>query len=58
MQQEPPLFPNATIRENIAYGLEECSLEAVEAAAREANAYASPCSNPDPRPNKDNERYL
>ena len=39
VQQEPPLFPNITIRDNIAYGLADCSMDAVEEAAREANAF-------------------
>jgi ATP-binding cassette subfamily B protein len=36
--QEPPLFPNSTIRENIAYGLADATLAQIEAAATEANA--------------------
>lgn len=40
VQQEPPLFSGATIRENIAYGLSNASHEEIEAAAREANAYS------------------
>ena len=36
--QEPVLYARS-IRENIAYGLESCSLERVEDAARNANAH-------------------
>jgi len=32
--QEPPLFPNATIADNIAYGLEGASLEMIQARDR------------------------
>ena len=37
--QQPPLFPNTTIFDNIAYGLNGVSQAEVEAAAREANCH-------------------
>lgn len=36
--QEPVLF-SGTIRDNIAYGLPDCSQERIEEAARKANAH-------------------
>mmetsp|Transcript_150680 Transcript_150680/g.280967 ORF Transcript_150680/g.280967 Transcript_150680/m.280967 type:complete len:741 (-) Transcript_150680:33-2255(-) len=39
VQQEPPLRPNVSISENIAYGLHDIPQTKIEAAAREANAY-------------------
>ncbi|XP_037650555.1 antigen peptide transporter 2a [Sebastes umbrosus] len=38
VSQEPVLF-SGSIRDNIAYGLAECSLEEIEEAARKANAH-------------------
>lgn len=40
--QEPVLF-SGTIRDNIAYGLPDCSLERIEEAARQANAHGFIC---------------
>lgn len=37
--QEPVLF-SGTVRDNIAYGLQGCSMERVKEAARKANAHA------------------
>lgn len=38
VNQEPVLF-SGTIRDNIAYGLSDCSLEEIQEAARKANAH-------------------
>ncbi|XP_051925960.1 antigen peptide transporter 2a isoform X2 [Hippocampus zosterae] len=38
VSQEPVLF-RGSVRHNIAYGLEDCSLDAVQEAARQANAH-------------------
>lgn len=38
MSQEPVLF-SGSIRDNIAYGLAECSLDEIQEAARKANAH-------------------
>lgn len=38
VSQEPQLF-SGTIKENIAYGLDECSEERIIEAAKTANAY-------------------
>lgn len=38
MSQEPVLF-SGTIRDNIAYGLADCSLDEIQEAARKANAH-------------------
>lgn len=38
MNQDPVLF-SGTIRDNIAYGFEECSLDQVQDAARKAYAH-------------------
>lgn len=40
------MFPNRTIRDNIAYGLVDVGAEEVEAAAREANAFEMICGMP------------
>ncbi|KAM9454250.1 antigen peptide transporter 2-like [Clarias gariepinus] len=40
--QEPVLF-SGTVRDNIAYGLPECSLKRIEEAARKANAHEFIC---------------
>lgn len=40
--QEPVLF-SGTVRDNIAYGLPDCSLERIEEAARKANAHEFIC---------------
>ncbi|KAK3511122.1 hypothetical protein QTP70_032105 [Hemibagrus guttatus] len=40
--QEPVLF-SGTIRDNITYGLQDCSLERIEEAARKANAHEFIC---------------
>lgn len=40
--QEPVLF-SGTVRDNIAYGLQGCSMERVKEAARKANAHAFIC---------------
>uniref|UniRef100_A0A3Q2YVQ3 Transporter associated with antigen processing, subunit type a n=1 Tax=Hippocampus comes TaxID=109280 RepID=A0A3Q2YVQ3_HIPCM len=38
VSQEPVLF-HGSVRHNIAYGLEDCSLDAIQEAARQANAH-------------------
>lgn len=38
VSQEPVLF-SGSIRDNIAYGLTECSLDEIQEAARKANAH-------------------
>lgn len=38
VSQEPVLF-SGSIRHNIAYGLDECSMEEIQEAARKANAH-------------------
>lgn len=38
VNQEPVLF-SGSIRDNIAYGLSDCSLEKIQEAARKANAH-------------------
>lgn len=38
VNQDPVLF-STSIRDNIAYGLSDCSLEQIEEAARSANAH-------------------
>lgn len=38
VNQDPVLF-STSIRDNIAYGLSDCSLQQVEEAARSANAH-------------------
>lgn len=38
VSQEPVLF-SGSIRDNIAYGLAECSLDEIQEAARKANAH-------------------
>ncbi|KAJ8390684.1 hypothetical protein AAFF_G00100640 [Aldrovandia affinis] len=42
VSQDPVLF-SGSVRDNIAYGLEDCSMERVEAAARKANAHNFIC---------------
>ncbi|KAF7689483.1 hypothetical protein HF521_012836 [Silurus meridionalis] len=43
--QEPVLF-SGTVRDNIAYGLPDCSLERIKEAARKANAHEFICRLP------------
>ena len=38
MSQDPVLF-SGSIRDNIAYGLADCSLDEIQEAARKANAH-------------------
>lgn len=38
MNQDPVLF-SGSIRDNIAYGLDDCSLHKIQEAARKANAH-------------------
>lgn len=38
VNQDPVLF-SGTIRDNIAYGLADCSLDDIQEAARKANAH-------------------
>lgn len=38
VNQDPVLF-STSIRDNIAYGLSDCSLERIQEAARNANAH-------------------
>ncbi|XP_035261870.1 antigen peptide transporter 2 [Anguilla anguilla] len=42
VSQDPVLF-SGSVRDNIAYGLEDCSLERIERAARKANAHKFIC---------------
>ncbi|KAG9334134.1 hypothetical protein JZ751_009104, partial [Albula glossodonta] len=42
VSQDPVLF-SGSVRDNIAYGLEDCSMEMVTAAARKANAHGFIC---------------
>jgi len=42
VSQDPVLF-SGSVRYNIEYGLQDCTLERVEAAARKANAHNFIC---------------
>ncbi|KAJ8363106.1 hypothetical protein SKAU_G00119370 [Synaphobranchus kaupii] len=42
VSQDPVLF-SGSVRDNIAYGLEDCSMERIESAARKANAHNFIC---------------